>query len=176
MWKVFRFTLVILILLFLGPWLASLAHGDSIGGSGQADIQVEAARPPATPKATISGKAIGGVTPGDLFYIDATGSSRDIYISLYITNAHELIHYLRYLTLKVAIYVEDEDGQWRKTPLRDSISLDTYITLRNSPVNLTLPGYTRYKIAIESGCYYCMSANKDGDNISPQFYLEIEPV
>jgi len=169
-WKVLRFTLVFFILLFLGPQLTSLAYGESTGDSGQAGIQVEAAESPTTPEITIFGKAIGGVTPGDLFYVDATGSSCDILISLYITNADVLISHLRYLNLKVAVYYEDENGQWSKTPLRDSyLPADTYLTLHNSPVNITLPGYARYKIAIDSGCYYCINAGTGGDNISPQF-------
>lgn len=178
MWKVFRFTLVIFVLLVLAPWLTSLAYGSSDGDPEQAGIQIEAAEPSAAPMATIFGQAIGGVTPGDLFYIDATASSQDTSVSLYITNAHELTPYLRYLILKVAVYYEDGDGQWRKTPIREGSTSqvnDTYITLRNSPISLTLPGYTRYKIAIDSGCFYCFNANTGGDSISPQFYLAIEP-
>ncbi len=177
MWKVLKFTLVLAVLLFLGPQLTSLAYGESAGDSGQTDIQVEAAESPATPEITIFGNAIGGVTPGDLFYVDATDSSGDILISLYITNADVLITYLRYLNLKVAVYCEDENGRWSKTSLRDGhLPADTYLTLHNSPVNITLPGYARYKIAIDSGCYYCINAATGGDNISPQFYLTVEQV
>lgn len=174
--KFARFTIIITLFLFLAPWLTSLAYGSN-NDAGQAGIQVEAAKPPAAPTTMIFGKAIGSVTPGDLFYVDATDSSNDICISLYITNAHELTPYLRYLILKVAVYFQDEDGQWCLAPLWDGSPLrDTYITLRNSPVNLTLPGLTRYKITIDSGCYYCINADTGGNDISPQFYLTIEPV
>jgi len=176
-WKVLRFTLVLAVLLFLGPRLTSLAYGESADSSGQAGIQVEAAAPPATPEMTIYGHTIGGVKPGDLFYIDATGSSGDISVSLYITNTEVLISYLRYLNLKVAVYYEDENGQWSKTPPGDGhLTADTYLTLCNSPANITLPGYTRYKIAIDSGCYYCTNAVSGGEDISPQFYLTVEQV
>jgi hypothetical protein len=176
-WRVLRFTLVVFVLLFLAPWLTSLAYGNSNGDSVQAEVRVKAAEPSAAPAATIFGKAIGGVTPGDLFYVDATDSPRDMSVSLYITNAHELTPYLRYLILKVAVYYEDEGGQWRETPLREGNQLpDTYITLHNSPVNLTLPGCTRYKISIDSGCFYCLAANTNGNNVSPIFYLTIETV
>jgi hypothetical protein len=176
-WKIVKFGLVIAVVLLLVPWLTSLAYGNVDSDSGQAGVRVEAAEPPAAPTATIFGHAIGGVTPGDLFYIDAIDSPHDILASLYITNPHELTPYLRYLILKVAVYYEAENGQWLKMPLpKDDPSADTYITLRNSPVNFALPGLTRYKITIESGSYYCIQANKSGEDVSPQFYLTIEPI
>ncbi len=177
MGKIIRFTLVIFTVLFLAPWLTSLAYGNVNGDSGLDGIHVEAADVSAAPTATIFSQAGGGVTPGDLFYIDATDSSHDMLVSLYITNAYELIPYLRYLILKVVVYYEDKDGQWIKTPSwHGNPAVDTYITLRNSHVNLALPGLTRYKITIESGSFYCIKASESGNDVSPQFYLTIEPV
>jgi hypothetical protein len=174
-WKILRFTLVLAVLLFLGPRLTSLAYGESAGSSGQDGIEITTAAPAARPGMTVYSNFIGGVTPGDLFYIDATGSSCDISINLYITNTDMLISYFRYLNLKVAVYYEDEDGRWSKTALPDRyLPAATYLTLHNSPASMTLPGNSRYKIAIDSGCYYCINADTGGDDISPRFYLTAE--
>ena len=176
-WKVLRFILIVIMVLFLAPWLVSAVYGQTVNAAGESDIQVEAADPSAAPSAQFFGKAIGSVTAGDLFYIDATDNPQDISVSLYITNADELIHYLRYLILKVAVYFEDKEGQWTKTLLADGSEFrDTYITLQNSPVNLPLPGYARYKITIASGCFYCLSAGYNGSDFTPRFYLDVEPL
>jgi hypothetical protein len=175
--KTVRFTLLFSAILLITPWLASYAYGTGNGSSGHETIHVEAAEPSKAPRATVFGKAIGGVTPGDLFYIDATDNSHDITASLYLTNAHELTPYLRYLILEVGIYFEDSDGQWRQASLPNGNPVpDTFITLRNSPVNLILAGYTRYKVTIDSGSFYCLTANTNGGSLSPHFYLTAESV
>jgi hypothetical protein len=162
-------------MLLLALCLTSIAYAQTALDSGQAEIGIEAAPASAAPAATFFGKAIGGVTPGDLFYINATNSPQDMTISLYITNADELIHYFRYLIFKVAVYVEDIDGQWKQITSQDGISLpDTYITLQNSPVNFILPGLGHYKVTIDSGCYNCFSTPSDGSNMAPSFYLNVE--
>jgi hypothetical protein len=174
--KVLKFTLIAVLILLLTSWLTSIAYAHTNDNADQAIIRVEAAAFKAAPEATFFGNAIDGVTPGDLFYIDATQSPQDISVNLYITNSDELIHHLRYLILKVGVYFEDSDGQWRKALLTDgSVFPDTYITLQNSPVNLVLPGLARYKVTIDSGCFYCLPAASQGNNVSPGFYLDVEP-
>lgn len=175
MWKIIKFILFLAVFLLLAPWLASLAYGSS-GDSGQAEVRIEAAGAQATPKIKVFGGAIGGVTPGDLFYIDATGNSRDMVVNLYLINAPELVSCLRYLILEVVVYFQDDDGRWRKEVSQDgSPAPESYLTLQNSPVNLILNGYRRYKIAIDSGSYYCLAAGTGGKNITPQFYLTAAP-
>ena len=115
--KVLKLTLVVAVLLLL-PWLTSIAYGNSNDAPAPAGVRVAAAGQAAAPQATFLGDAHGSVTPGDLFYIDATGSPHDMAISLYITNADELTHYLRYFILRVTVYSASEDGQWQPTPLR----------------------------------------------------------
>ena len=44
----------------------------------------------------------------------------------------------------------DGDGTSNGEPLAD-----TYITMLNGKVNFTLPGYAKYKITIDKGCFYC---------------------
>jgi len=175
--KLVRFILFFSAILLITPWLASYAYGTGNGVSEHGTVHIEAAEPSKAPRATVFGRAIGGVTPGDLFYIDATDNSHDITVSLYLTNAHELTPYLRYLILEVGIYFEDSAGRWRQTSLRNGNPVpDTFITLRNSPVSLILAGYTRYKVTIASGSFYCLTANTNGGNLSPHFYLTVEPV
>ena len=176
MGKIIRFALVISAVLLLGPWLVSFAYGDVDNDSGQTGVNVEAATAPALPTLSVFGQAFGEVTSGDLFYVDARNSSNDILVNLYITNAHELIHHLRYLVLKVTVYCEDEEGNWIKTiPQGVNPAGDTCITLRNSPVNFNLPGLARYKISVDSGSYYCIRAAENSAEVSPQFYLAIDP-
>lgn len=157
----------------LASWSVDYAHGSA--AVGQQAIQIEVAEAAAVPSLTAYGGAIGGVTHGDLFYIDATHSPSDIRATLYITNTQELIHYYRYLTLKVGIYTQSDAGEWRQGVTSNGEPIpDTFITLRNGQASLTLPGYTRYKLTIISGSFYCFAANSSEASISPQFYLEVE--
>jgi hypothetical protein len=175
--KVLRFILIIVMLLLAASWLSTVAYGQTNSDVEQKNIKVEAAPPEASPKVDFFGNAIGGVKAGDLFYIDATGSPLDISLDLYITNPDELIHYLRYLILKVAVYMEDAGGQWQQITSQNGTALpDAYITLQNSPVNFTLPGLARYKITIESGSYHSFPFHPNNGDISPSFYLNVSPM
>jgi hypothetical protein len=175
--KILRFTLVLAMLSLAASWLSSIAYGQTNDGVEQSGIYVEAAPPEAAPSATFYGRAIGGVTGGDLFYVDAINSQPDMSLDLYITNSDELIHYFRYLILKVTVYVEDGEGQWQPaTSQNETLIPDTYITLQNSPVQLILPGLARYKVTIESGSYHSLPFHANGGVISPSFYLNVEPL
>ncbi|GAI70735.1 unnamed protein product, partial [marine sediment metagenome] len=81
----------LIVLLLLAPWPVAYAHDISDGVIGEETVQIEVAETSAQPTWTAFGKAISGVTPGDLFYIDATDNPADIVVTLYITNAQELI-------------------------------------------------------------------------------------
>jgi hypothetical protein len=170
--KTVIYILVIIIALFFLPRLTSIAYGQTNGGNSKQSVRITAADPSAAPSAVFYGKAIGSVTPGDLFYIDAADTPADITLSLYITNTDELIHYLRYLTLKVAVYVADGSGQWTVPQIDGNEHQEIYVTLQNSPAIFTLPGGARYKVSIASGCFYCLSAGNAGNKIIPRFYLD----
>jgi len=175
--KILKFLLIFVMALLIVSWLTSTAFGQTNDDVEQPGILVEAAPPEALPAVDLIGNAIGSVTGGDLFYIDATGSPLDISLDLYITNPDELIHYLRYLILKVAVYVEVTDGQWQQITSQNGTALpDTYITLQNSPVRFTVPGLGNYKITIESGCYHSHPFHPNGGEISPSFYLTANPI
>ena len=159
----------LIVLLLLAPWPVAYAHTFDANAMGEQDTaRIEVAEVSAQPTWSAFGKAIGGVTPGDLFYIDATDNPADIQVTLYITNAQELIGSYRYLILEVGVYAESDTGEWEKA------STDTFITLRNGHVRFTLPGLEEYKVTIDGGSFYCTTSNTDGGSLSPQYYLEVD--
>jgi len=162
-------------LLLLAPWPVAYAHTFDGDMAGQDAVRIEVAEASAVPSMTASGKAIGGVTPGDLFYIDATDNPADIQVTLYITNTQELSHSYRYLILKVGIYVEDDAGEWEKASMDNGELIpDTFITMSNGRVSFTLAGLAEYKATIDSGSFNCFAANANGGSFSPEFYLEVD--
>jgi len=165
----------IFALLLLAPWPVAYAHTYTDDMAGQDTVRLEVAEASAAPTWTAFGKAIGGVTPGDLFYIDATDNPADIQVTLYITNAQELSSCYRYLILRVGIHAESDTGEWEKASMGNGEPIpETLITMRNGQVSFTLPGLVKYKIAIDGGSFYCTTTNTDGDSFSPQFYLEVD--
>lgn len=165
-----------LALLLLTPWPVAYAHDFTNDMTGQGTVRIEVAEPSEAPSWSAFGKAIGGVsTPGDLFSIDATNNAADIVVTLHITNTNELFHCYRYLILKVGVYVESSAGEWEKASMNNGEPIpDTFITLRNCQVSFTLAGYANYKVTIDSGSFYCITANTDSGSLSPQFYLTVD--
>ena len=158
-------------ILLLAPW--PVAYAFDAEATAQGAI-IEVAQASAAPSAIAFERAIGAITPGDLFYIDTTGTTADITATLHLTNTQELVHSYRYMTLKTGIYVQTDSGEWGKAATRNGELIpDTYITLRNGQVSFPLPGYAKYKVAIDSGSFYYISTNADGGGISPQFYLTV---
>jgi hypothetical protein len=109
--------------LLLTPWPVAYAYGSDT--AGHASVQVEAAPTNAAPRWNAYGNAIGGVTAGDLFYIDATNTTTDIPVTLVITNTDQLIHSYRYLTLNVGVYTETGTGWEKATTASGEILPDT---------------------------------------------------
>ncbi len=136
----------LLAVLLLTPWPVAYARDYNSDMAGQDSVRIEVAQASAKPTWTVFGRAIGGVsTPGDLFYIDATNNAADIQVTLYVTNAQELIYCYRYLILKVGIYVESIGGEWERASRGNGEPIpDTFITMRNGQVSFTLPGYTKH--------------------------------
>ena len=76
------------------------------------------------------------------------------------------------MILKVQIYVESNGGEWKKASQCDGKPVpDTFITLRNGLVSFHLEGLAKYKVAIDSGSFYCIGTEVDGGSVSPEFYL-----
>ena len=164
----------VIAVLLLAPWPVAYGYEASEASPGQEAVQVTAAEASAKPSWEAFGRAIGGVNPGDLFHIDATTSPADISVTLYLTNAQELVHAYRYLILEVGIQVKNSDGDWEEASGHDGEPLpDTFITMRNGQVNFTLAGYASYKLTIEGGSFYAFTPSGDGGSLSPQFYLEV---
>jgi len=169
--KKFIFLLAVFL---LAPWPVAYAYDNAM--AEEEPVQVEAAESSAAPSWSVFGGAIGGVTnPGDLFYIDMTNSAADALVTLHLTNTEELIHYYRYLILRVGVYVETGIDQWEpSTAANGEMIPDTYVTMRNGRVSFTLPGYARHKVTIDSGSFYCFRNSPDGGSSSPKFYLTVE--
>ena len=166
----------LIALALLAPWPIAYAHTNDVDVVGGQDaIQITVADPSAAPNWQVFGRAIGGVIPGDLFYINATENPADIVVNLYLTNTDELIRCYGYLILEVGIYVEGDGGERERAaqPSGEPVP-DTFITLQNGRVSFTLAGYARYKVTIDSGCFKCHRTAAEGGSIAPQFFLEME--
>lgn len=173
--KWFKRLFSLLATLLLLPWPIAYAYDAGDALAGQDGVPVEVVEVSAQATWTAFGKAIGGVTPGDLFYIDATDNPAPIVVTLYITNAQELKHCYRYLILKVGVYAGSNTGEWEKASTGNGESIpETFITLRNGQVSFTLPGLAKYKVTIDSGSFYCATTSSDSGSLSPQFYLEVD--
>ena len=163
---------LLLATLLLTPWPVAYAHDNAM--AGQSQIQIEAAETEAAPHWQAFGQAIGGVTAGDLFYIDTGDINADVLVTLHMTNTDELIHCYRYLILNVGVYAQTGTDQWEKVTMGNGEPLpDTYITMLNGQVSFTLPGYAKYKITIDKGCFYCYGTGNDNSAVSPAFYLTV---
>lgn len=153
-------------------WAVAFAAGNAM--PGEESLRIEPARAPATPSATVFGKAIGGVRPGDLFYIDATTHPADIQVNLYLTNGAKLIQGYRYLILKIGVYAQGNDGDWDKASGCSGEPIpDTFITIRNGQVAFCLSGSAYYKVTVDEGSFHSLDPYKHADTLSPQFYLDV---
>jgi len=172
--KLFRRIFPLIAFLLLAPWPIAYTASYSDGMTDQDGIQISAAEVSAAPTWTAIQKTIGGVTPGDLFFIDATDSGADIQATLHFTNASELVNSYRYLILKVGLYVDNGSGEWEPAyGIDGEPAPDTFISLSNGYTGFTLPGYAKYKVTIDSGSFYCTSADSDEGSTSPTFYLTV---
>ena len=178
--KLFKIILITIILATAASWVTSVAYGhDNAGaqlsGSTQQGIEITVAPVAAAPAATFYGGAIGSVTPGDLFYINAADAPQDITVNLYLTNVDQLVHNLRYLNLKVVVYYEVSPGQWEKAVLADGSAFpEVLLTMKNGVVSFNLRGMANYKVGIASGCFDSHPFSAANENASPSFYLEAE--
>ena len=164
----------LIAILLLAPWPVAYAYENTVAGSEI--VQIEAAEASVAPGLSVYGGAIGGVTTSsDLFYIDITKNPTDTLVTLHLTNTDELVHYYRYLILKVGVYVQTDINQWEEAAMGNGELIpDTYITMRNGNVSFTLPGYAKYKIAIDGGSFYCFRTDAGEGGLSPKFYVTAE--
>jgi len=165
---------IFLSILLLAPWPVAYAHESTMAGELM-PMEITVAETSAAPSFDVFGSAIGGVKPGDLFYLDSEGAM-DTLVTLHLTNADELIHYFRYMIFRVGVYVQVGENGWERATLSDGEPVpDVCLTMRNGRVSFMLPGYSRYKIAIDGGSFYSFSTDaSDGGAASPNFYLTVE--
>ena len=156
--------------LLLAPWPVAYAYDEAMAVN--TPMNIEAVEPAAAPKLNAFGNAIGGVTPGDLFRIDSSSNNADTLFTLYITNTDELMHYYRYMTLNIGIYVQTDIDRWEKVnPGEGETPRETYLTMQSGMVSFMLPGYAIYKITIDKGCFFCYGTGADRSAALPEFYL-----
>ena len=133
-------------------------------------ISIKPADPTQTPNINVFGNAIGGVSAGELFYIDISAKTVDTPFTLYITNVDELVHSYRYMNLNIGLYVQTDVDRWEKVTTTTG-EPDMYITMQNGLVSFTLPGNASYKITIEKGCFYSYGISPGKSVTIPDFYL-----
>ena len=139
--------------LLLAPWPVAYAY-DEVRAADM-PLTIVAADPSSAPQIKAFGHAIGSVSPGDLFQVDMSSIAVDSVFTMYLTNADELVHSYRYLTLNIGIYVQTDIDRWEKLTAAAGETLhDIYLTMQGGLVSFTLPGSARYKITIEQGCFY----------------------
>jgi hypothetical protein len=160
---------ILIAALLLAPWPIVYAY-DGVYADSVSIIQPAEAG--AAPQLQGFGNAVGSVTPGDLFTVDMTNVNGDTNYELIISNANELTPNYRFMNLKIGIYVQGIDEQhWNRLTASNGDTLpDIYITMFTGRVDFTLPGGSKYKIVIDTGCYYSY-ARRGGDIAAPTFYL-----
>jgi hypothetical protein len=161
-----KLVFALLAFLLLTPWPVAYAYDSSPNCYVAPDIV--AAPQEATPRLDGYGNAVGGVTPGDLFYVDNSGIGADMRMTLYITNTDELAGDYRYMNLNLGIYEETAPEMWEKLGQDDN---ETFITMHNGMTSFVLKGQGNYKITIDRGCYYRFGSSPGEGIASPQFYL-----
>jgi hypothetical protein len=156
--------------LLLVPWTVAYAYDNASAATGHVDIVPAATS--SLPELKPYGNAIGGVTPGDLFFVDTSNTFDDTECTLYITNTEELSQDYRYLTLCVGTYTRTATGEWGKTPTgAGKTTGESCLTMQNGNINLILAGGARYKISVDKGCFYCYGINAGRTIALPDFCL-----
>jgi hypothetical protein len=167
--RILTLGLALIAAFFIVTRLTPVAYGQT-NDAGAAPIQIEPADPAAAPTAQFYGGAICAITPGDLFYLNAADTPMDINATLTITNPENLVHYFRYLILNIVVYADDNNGNWIVSQIPE-----TYLTLNNGSITLTLPGGTNYKVAVNGGSANCLPYVDNNGFTLPNFFLEAEP-
>jgi hypothetical protein len=162
---------VLIAALLLAPWPVVYAY-DGVNADSETSY-IQPAETGAGPQMQAYGNAIGSVTPGDLFIVDMTPANGDTYFELIISNANELVTDYRFMNLKVGIFIQGADEQhWNRLTASNGDALpDIYITMFSGKADFVLPGGSKYKIVIDTGCFYCYGKRSGVEIASPTFYL-----
>ncbi len=166
-----NFFFVLIAALLLAPWPVVYAY-DGVNADSMTSA-IEPAPQEYGPQLQAYGGAVGHVTPGDLFIIDITGYDADANYELIIANADELALDFRFMNMKVGIFIQGADEQhWTRLTAANGDALpEIYITMFGGRVDFKLPGGAKYKIMIDTGCFYCYGARGGNDITPPTFYI-----
>jgi hypothetical protein len=116
----------------------------------------------------------GSVTHGDLYYVDTTGYTGDVLVTVYLTNAGMLVKDYTYLNFQVNVW-SGTSGAWIQGARADDSPIGSvYLNQINGSVSMVLLGDTKYCITIDGGSYYCISTSAAGGSLSPAFYIEVK--
>lgn len=116
----------------------------------------------------------GTVTEGDLYYVDTTGYTGDVLVTVYMTNAGMLVKDYTYLNLLVNVW-SNPSGSWVQAARADDSPIGSvYLTEINGSVSMVLLGDNKYCITIDGGSYYCISTSAAGGSLEPAFYIEVK--
>ena len=123
----------------------------------------------------------GAITGGDVYYLNTTDYTGDILVTLYLTNPNELQKNYSNLMMKVNVWkrvLADPDDPWVQATMAngDAIVDTMYLTINNGNVSFILTGDLEYCISVDGGSYYCIDTNAAGGELSPAFFLEVQPV
>ena len=118
----------------------------------------------------------GAITPGDVYYINATNYAGDIRVTVYLTNAGLLAKDYTYLNMMVNVWTGSSGSWTQATPVGDTANATDYLTFDKGTVSFILQGGTHYCISIDGGAYYCVDTTVDGTHdLSPQYYINVVP-
>jgi hypothetical protein len=126
--------------------------------------------------------SVGSIsTPGDLYYINASGTQGNVLVSLFLTNPDKLSVNYTYLNMQVNVYVKGSKyvaptalvvgvNDWEQASLvGGSLIGNVYLNLTNGFVSFLLPGNKEYVVTIDSGTFYSINNDTSTGALSPTF-------
>lgn len=126
----------------------------------------------------------GTITAGDIYYLDCASYLGDVMVTLHLTNPAALAKDYSYLNLLVNVW-SGGAGVWTTQATNADGSaiysagsplVESFLNIINGNVSFVLAGGTHYCITVDSGNYYCIDTDAIGGSLSPNFYLEIQPL
>ena len=118
----------------------------------------------------------GSITPGDVFLVDCGNYTGDVQVTLYLTNPNKLTKDYTFLNMQVNVW-KDVTGVWTQSALADGSAIGTvYLTIHDGFVSFILTSHTKYCVSVDGGTYYCIDTDTVNGSLSPDFYIEVNPI
>ncbi|MBX6350813.1 MAG: hypothetical protein IRZ11_04825 [Clostridia bacterium] len=114
----------------------------------------------------------GTVAQGDLYVVDATSYSGDIWVTLYLDNPDALANDYSYMNFNVSVYSYGATA-WNTAPATqlNGDPASQVLSLTNGYVSFLLAGSKKYSVSLDSGAFYTLDAN----GTAPSFFVDVEP-